>query len=305
MKGLVLVTGSEGLVGSRFVELFPRKNFLRHPTLVEMDITNASSISEVVASYNLGAIVNFAAYTNVGEAEKERGDKNGACWQVNVEGTRNLVKAVNNTKIHFIQISTDMVFPGSAEVPGPYSEEHEPEKDQSKVTWYGYTKGEAERIVNETLGKNATIVRLIYPVRAKYDIKLDYLRKPLSLFDEGKLYPLFSDQQVSIAFIDEVCKALEKIIFLGHFGVYHAGSRDVTTPYELISYFLEKARGVKDAAKSISLDEFLAGIDNPVRYPKFGGLKVEETERKLGMRFRTWREIVDEIVRQMKVHEEN
>ena len=306
MRGLVLVTGSEGLVGSRFVELFPRKNFLRHPTLVEMDITNFSQIKAVVSSYNFGSIVNFAAYTNVGEAEKERGNKEGACWQINVEGVRNLVNAVKDTKIHFIQISTDMVFPGNTNDPGPYSEEHKPEKDESKMTWYGYTKAEGERIVKEVLGKEATIMRIIYPVRAKYEVKADYLRKPLELFDEGKLYPLFSDQQISIAFIDEVCKALEKIIFLKLKGTYHVSSRDTTTPYELISYFLEKARGVRGVTKSITLAEFFKQVGgSPVRYPKFGGLTVEETERKLGLRFRTWKEIVDEIVRQMRVQEEN
>jgi hypothetical protein len=54
-----------------------------------------------------------------------------------------------------------------------------------------------------------SILRIIYPVRTKFEIKLDFLRKPLALFDEGKLYPLFADQKISVSFIDEIVEILE------------------------------------------------------------------------------------------------
>ena len=298
MRGLILVTGSTGLVGSRFVELYPRKTFLHLPTELELDITNVKQIKDVFSKYNFRAVINFAAFTDVGAAEEQRDDKNGACWKVNVEAVNNLVSVVNPNKTHFIHISTDMVFPGSEEDPGPYFENHPPEAESSKVTWYGYTKGEAERVILSKFGKKATILRLIYPVRAKFNEKLDYLRKPLALFDKGKLYPMFSDQQVSICFIDEACKALEKIVVGNYKGVFHASSTDTTTPYEITSYLIEKARGVKNAVESSSLDAFLKTVVNPLRYPKYGGLKVEATEKKLGMKFSSWRKIVDKLVAQ-------
>ena len=298
MKGLILVTGSTGLVGSRFVELYPRKNNLHFPKILEFDITDFPQVRDLIGSYNFRAIVNFAAYTDVAKAEEQRGDKKGTCWQVNVEGVRNLVRSINPNKVHFIQISTDYVFPGSKEDPGPYSEFHPPEKDSSKVTWYGFTKAEAERVVKETLGSQATILRLIYPVRASFKDKLDYLRKPLQLYDAGKLYPMFTDQQISLTYIDEACSTLNKIIVEGTKGVLHSSSRDVTTPYEILSYLIEKARGKKNAVKTTTLDEFLKKVDKPVRYPKYGGLKVEETVKKVEMTFSTWREIVDKLVSQ-------
>jgi dTDP-4-dehydrorhamnose reductase len=134
-------------------------------------------------------------------------------------------------------------------------------------------------------------------VSVKYDLKLDYLRKPLSLYDDGKLYPMFTDQQVSIALVDEVAKALEKIIDGNCKGIFHAGSCDTSTPFELVSYMIEKARGVKNAVKGISLDDFLKNADNPVRYPKFGGLEVKRTEKELGIKFSTWKQIVDKLTK--------
>jgi dTDP-4-dehydrorhamnose reductase len=301
MKGLILVTGSEGLVGSRFVEISERKNFLHLPKEVELDITDKSEVKAIIDSYNFTSVVHFAAFTDVAKAEEENGDKNGACWQVNVDGTRNLVDAVkpHKARIHYIHISTDMVFLGRSEDPGPYKEDHVPEKDPTKLTWYGFTKAEAERVISDTLDESATILRINYPVRVHFEGKLDYIRKHLKLFDEGGLYPLFTDQQMSISFIDEVCRAIDKIIIEGKKGIYHAASSDTTTPYKLISYVLEKARGVSNVTKPITLREFLEKSNMlPQRYPKYGGLKVAATEQRLGLKFSSWKQIVDKLVEQ-------
>lgn len=299
MKGLILVTGSTGLVGSRFVELYRRKSYLHLPTQVEFDIINRDQMKDVFAKYNFGVVINFAAFTDVAAAEAQRGDKNGNCWKINVEGVNNLLSIINPNKTHFIHISTDYVFSGSKDDPGPYAEDQVAEEDSDKVTWYGFTKGDAERLVISKFAQKTTILRLIYPVRAKFEEKLDYLRKPLKLFDEGKLYPMFSDQRVSVSFIDEVCEVIAKIIAGNHYGVFHASSRDTTTPFEIVSYLIEKARGKKNAVKPIALDEFIKSTGSPpVRYPKYGGLRVKESEQKLGINFSTTRQIVDKLISQ-------
>lgn len=273
----ILVIGASGLVGSRFVELSKFKDSLICPTIEELDITNSNLVLP-----DADVIINFAAYTNVGEGESQRNDKNGLCWKLNVDGVKNLLEKAK--EMFFVQISTDMVFSGAA---GPYSEDDFPETDSSKITWYGFTKAEGERLC-----KDQTILRLIYPVRAKFDKKLDYLRKPLSLFDQGKLYPMFTDQQVSFSFIDEICPVLDKIIETKAKGIFHASSSDLGTPFDFFSYLFEKTRGVKDIIQKGKLPP------NSVRYPKFGGLKVENTEKELGIKFSTWKEIIDQLVEQ-------
>jgi len=301
MNNLILVTGSEGLVGSRFIEISENKTQFHTPTQIEFDITKVAEVKAILASFDFRAIVHFAAYTDVSEAEKERGNKDGDCWQINVEGTRNLVEGVaaSGKNPHFIQISTDMVFSGSKNDRGPYKEDHPREKDPAKITWYGFTKSEAERIVSENLGDKAAILRIIYPVRAAFEPKLDYIRLPLSLYREGKLYPLFSDQQTSITFIDEACRVLDKIINEEHYGVFHAGSKDTTTPLELISYAIEKIENKKTKLVGVNLNDFLKETNTPeYRYPRFGGLKVEASESLLGLKFSSWKEIIDKLVAQ-------
>ena len=293
----VFVTGGSGLVGSFFVENYSSKYKIVAPEYPKIDLTKKETFENIIKEEKPDVILHFAAYTDVSQAESQKDDKTGTCWQINVEGTKNLVSLAKNVGAHLIHISTDYVFPGSEENPGPHKESDTPEADSSKVTWYGFTKAEAERVVNNLLGKERTVLRLVYPVRAKYPAKLDYLRKPLALFDQGKLYPLFNDQQVTITFIDEACLALEKIIDGKIYGVFHASTPDLSTPYELVSYLIEKARGVKDVIKSSSLDEFLESSGNsPVRYQKYGGLKVEETQKSLGIKFSPWRKVIDSLV---------
>ena len=295
----ILVTGATGLVGSRFVELLSSKYEFITPLYPEFDLTNKESIEKVFSARTPDVVVHLAAYTNVSQAENQKDNKEGDCWKINVEGTRNLVSFINPKKTHLIHISTDYVFPGSKENPGPYPEDTIPESDSNKVTWYGFSKTEAEREVNKVLGEDRTILRIIYPVRAKYDLKADYLRKPLSLFDQGKLYPMFTDQQVNISFIDEVSNVLDKIITNKLHGTFHCCSRDLTTPFDLITYLIEKARGVKNAVKPTNLDEFIKNTNSSeVRYPKFGGLLTKKTQETLGIKFSSSREIIDKLVKQ-------
>lgn len=283
----ILVTGSSGLVGSRFVELYQGPNPLLAPDLPEFNLTDRETTARCLLTLRPRVVVHFAAYTDVSAAEKQKGDKKGLCWQVNVVGTRNLLSAAKKIGAKVYYISTDMVFSGQKEDPGPYPENHPPPTHPNKLTWYGYTKATAERL----LPSESAIIRIIYPVRAKFSPKLDYLRKPLKLFDEGRLYPLFTNQQVSISFVDEICTALYKIISENLTGVFHIGSVDTSSPFDLITYLLNKTRG-KTGVVTPAL------LTDPVRYPQFGGLQVRETERKLGMKFSTCRQIIDQLVRQ-------
>jgi dTDP-4-dehydrorhamnose reductase len=80
----------------------------------------------------------------------------------------------------------------------------------------------------------------------------------------------------------------------------HAGCVDLGSPYDHVLYALEKIKGEKVELKTGSIEEFLKTASSPVRYPQFGGFKTEKTQEVLGMKFRTWREMIDEFVSQLK-----
>jgi len=287
----VLVTGASGLVGSRFVELAKNYQFIT-PEYPDFDLTNESLVKKVIDETNPEWIVNFAAFTDVNAAEGQMGDESGLAWKVNVEGVKNLLKAFPSNKI--IQISTDMVFPGSIEYPGPYSENDKTPDTKDNLTWYGWTKNRAEK---EILGHGGTVLRIIYPVRAHYEQKLDYLHTSLKKFTDGTMYPLFNDQQICISFIDEVAQTLQKIIDTDSTGIFHCCS-DTTTPFELISFTVDQLGGDASTIKSASIFDFLATQANKNRYPVYGGLKTVKTEEKLDLHFSTWQTVVEKLIGQ-------
>ncbi len=111
--GGMLLTGGTGRLGTALRKLLPE---LIAPSRAELDITDPSSVERAFAKYRPKVVVHAAAYTNVAGAEVEK----ALCWRVNVEGTRNLVRAALGYDLHFVHISTDYVFWGDV---GGYREE--------------------------------------------------------------------------------------------------------------------------------------------------------------------------------------
>ncbi len=292
----ILITGASGLVGSRFVDLYPEKEKLLIPELAELDITSLESVKKYFDENKPEAVINFAAFTNVDGAEKERGDENGIVWKLNVEGVKNLIEVCKERDIFLVQISTDFVFIGDEPDAGPYSEDKSLPESNEGIGWYGWTKNRAEKLLNES-GIDFAIVRIAYPFYgANYDGKLDFAKGFLKLFDEGKLYPVFSDQIHSVLNVDYLVEPLTKIVKDKIRGTFHIVTSDTTTPFEFVNYLLEKARGAKNVLQKGSMKEFLSKEGRTPR-PRLGGLKTEITEEKLGVTLKTWREMVDEFVK--------
>lgn len=294
-----LVFGTPGLVGSRFVDLIASERQPITPEVHEVDITDKSSLAAFFQENekSFDVVINFAAYTDVNGAEKEKGNEKGLVWQVNVDGAGNVAEMAQKHNKFLVHISTDFVFSGSDENSGPYLEDAKLPETSDKIGWYGWTKLMGEKKVKE-VGGRYSIVRISYPFRSHYTQKNDMARKILSLYDEGKLYPMFTDQVMTPTFIDEAVSAIEEICELEKEGIYHLVSSNTTTFYEFASYLLEKARGVKDAVKKGSLKKYLKESGRtPIS--RLGGLDSRKTQKELGMKFKTWQQAVDEFVEQL------
>lgn len=145
--------------------------------------------------------------------------------------------------------------------------------------------------------ENYAILRISNPVRAVFEQKTDYVRKILKLYDEDKLYPMFSDQYLTLTYINEVTKVLQILLEKRQTGIFHTSSSNVFTPFKLVTYLIEKVRGAKNAVQPATIEHFLK--NNPLRYPQHGGLKVKKTEDALGLKFMTWEEIIDDLAKQL------
>ncbi len=294
-KVKVAVIGSSSMAGSRFCELAKSDLDLTLADLrggPSVDITDKNSLDAFFANYNFDWAILFSAFTDVDLAEKERGDKSGLCWQINVDGTRNVFDLCQKKHRNLIFISTDFVFDGTA---GPYSETDPPGPDLNKVSWYGITKLEAEKILNDKTVR-CFIIRISYPYRAKFRGKDDIARRILRLYDDGNLYPMFSDQQLTPTFIDDLAPAVNLLIRKKQTGIFHLASPKITTQLEfakeLISIFGKDPTVIREG----SLKEFLKRPSATPR-PIKGGLKVDKITN-LGFEPTNWKNGIREIFAQ-------
>jgi len=115
--GKVLVTGGSGRLGRELRIELPRLGLEAFfPARAELDVTLPGTVRAALDRYEPDIVVHAAAYTDVKGAEEEK----ELCWRVNVGGTRNVVRALADSGVKLVYISTDYVFWGDE---GGYVEE--------------------------------------------------------------------------------------------------------------------------------------------------------------------------------------
>lgn len=293
----VLVIGHSGMVASRFMELAANRFQINGIDEHTLDITNEESVNRYFGENDFDTVINFAAYTDVAKAEQEWNNQNGICWRLNVLAPKYLANASKKFHKHLVQFSTDFVFEGLEDSKGPFDEDMSLPNVADNLCWYGWTKNRGEIEVKNT-GIDHSMVRIANPFRSVFPLKLDFARKILDLYDKKSLFPLFSDQVITPIFIDELVEPLARIIENSYYGNFHLVSSDAGSYFDVGSYILEKARGVIGVAEQSSLIEFMKTPGRNKR-PIFGGLATTKTQDRLGVKFNTWKVMVDNFTKQL------
>jgi len=289
------VIGSSSMVGSRFCELYDGQIIeADFKGKVSVDITDFQSVNNFFSANNFDWVVLFSAFTDVDAAEKQKDDRRGSCWLINVEGVKNIINACKKFDRKLIFISTDFVFDGDN---GPYSEEDLTGPNLNKVSWYGITKIEAEKHTQKLL-KDFIILRITYPYRARYVQKDDIAKRILRLYMRAKLYPMFYDQKTTPTFVDDVPRAIALLVDQNQSGIFHLTSPTMTTQYEFAKKVIEVFGGNPANVSKSSIREFLKKKGSTPR-PINGGLKVDKI-KSLGFEPTPWDVGINEIFMQSK-----
>lgn len=290
-----LLTGGTGLIGSYILSNYAGEGAIIAPKRDEMDVVNQKQVCQVFEIIRPSVVIHAAAKVRILAGEKERGDKKGDFWRVNVEGTANIVKNCLKYKCHLIFFSAEVVFAGTPEHPGPYSENEKLDEDDMNLSWYGLTKKEAEKIVLTECSRSA-VVRLCSVVGG-CGPRRDYLESILWDFDHKHLNAKFDDQYIGLTHVDDVVETINKLAADKVRGVFHVASIDQCTPYDLSCFLLEKKRGVKGVVERASVKEYLE--EYPCTFIQYGGLKSKKTQKLLGLRLDTWKVIVTKKMRSL------
>lgn len=272
----ILSTGLSGLIGSRVSELLTNYTFFDASLETGIDILNVDSLENFFKSHpDADTLIHFAGFTDTTAAWNQKGDKNGSCWQVNVEGTRNILNLCKKYSKFLILISTDYVFDGTKAT--PYLELDTPKP----LDWYGETKYEAERLVLES-NHPAAIVRIAYPFCARYDRKIDLTRKILGKLQNGEELKLFDDQITTPTFIDDIAFGLEKIVEQKANGIFHLVASSHQSVYQMGLDIANTFNLDSSRIKPMSLKEYLK-TPNVRPYAINAALSNEYTKKTLGI----------------------
>jgi len=222
----VLVFGGSGLVGSRFVKLSSQTFEIKSPSAEEVDILNRDQVAKICEEFDPDTIINFAAYTQVENAEAQKGDKNGICYLINAIGAKNVAEVCRQYNKHLIHISTEYIFDGT-KTDSPYKETDRP----NPINWYGATKFYGEDFVLKS-GCLSTVVRISMPYSSYYGEKKDIARFFLENLKAANTIKAIGDQKITPTLIDDIVRALKVLINIKSSGIYHVCVNGYTSPYE-------------------------------------------------------------------------
>ena len=217
----VVVTGSNGLVGSRLVRLLEgRGHEVTKFKRADVELSDATLVQIALDRVKPDVVFNPASMTEVDKCEADR----ERAFRDNVLGPANLARATRAIGAHLIHVSTDYVFDGKH---GPYLESDSP----NPRGVYAKTKRMGEEAV-ETLGGSFAIARtaVVYgwPQAARPNFGA-WLATQLSL---GEPVKLFSDQFVSPTLAENVAEMLVELGERKLDGIWNIAGAEVVSRVE-------------------------------------------------------------------------
>ncbi|ARS41031.1 NAD(P)-dependent oxidoreductase [Sphingobacteriaceae bacterium GW460-11-11-14-LB5] len=296
----ILTTGSNGLLGQKLTEKVLAENRAklvatskgenRYPVkdgyeYAEMDILNATQVSEVIERYSPDAIVHTAAMTNVDTCEANK----GLCHQLNVDAVQTLISICEEKNIQLIHLSTDFVFDGAD---GPYKEEDA----VNPVSYYGESKVLAEELLKNSKA-NWAILRTILV----YGITSDMSRSNIVLWAKGALEKaspinVVNDQWRMPTLAEDLAEACLLAVEKNVSGIYHVSGKD----YMSIADLVRKVADYWGLDQSFINEISSASLNQAAKRPIRTGFVLDKTIRDLDYRPHSFEEGLVILDQQMK-----
>lgn len=223
----ILLTGASGMLAQTIKQEFRNENLFFsdvRPTdknVIQLDITNALQVDQVIVKTKPDVIINCAAYTAVDDAE----DHPELAEKINAKGPENLAKSTEKTGATLIHISTDYVFDGHK----PLSETYAEDDKKQPETVYGKTKLAGEQnIIKNTQRYYIFRTAWLYGPGGK-----NFVDTILNLAETNSELKVVNDQHGS----PTSTKTLASIIHQAlnrkiPYGTYHATNNGFTTWYD-------------------------------------------------------------------------
>ena len=295
----ILITGSNGLLGQKLVSLL---YLLPEVTLIatargsnrdeiyedyiyeSMDITSEENVLAVFRKHKPDAVIHTAAMTHVDQCELNK----EACVDQNITAVNHIIKASKEVGAFLLHVSTDFIFDGKR---GPLTEEEVP----NPVNYYGWTKWEAEKAVEQS-GLKWAIARTVLV----YGVVQDMSRSNIVLWvknslEQKKEINVVNDQWRTPTLAEDLAMGCWLIVKNNATGIFNISGEEMISPYDLA----HKVADVWSLDKSLIKQADSSTFTQPAMRPPKTGFIIDKAKKQLGYKPHTIQEGLELVKEQL------
>lgn len=295
----ILVTGTNGLLGQKILYQLKAMSDIRliasskgvnrtsditNYVYVDLDITNSEQLARAFETYKPDTLINTAAFTNVDGCELNK----EACWKLNVDAIVILIALCKKHNTHFIHLSTDFVFDGTA---GPYSEQDQP----NPMSYYAKSKYESEKLLIQSDLEWAIIRTIII-----YGVVDDRQRSNVVLWTKNSLEQqkdinVITDQIRMPTLAEDLADACVQCALRKATGIYHVSGSELMSIWECVNMVADYFHLDKKYLHPITT----ASLKQPAARPLITGFKIEKAMRDLNYKPHSFLEGLGIVAKQL------
>ena len=292
---MILITGSNGLLGQKLVKQLSKKNIpfiatskgenrnsdCKDAFYSSMDICSVEDIKSVFDRFIPTHVIHTAAMTNVDECEEFPLE----CEKLNVDATQLLFNAVQKIGAHFQLLSTDFVFDG---LKGNYSERDVP----NPLSVYARSKVAAENLVLTSSYPKFSIVRtIILYGKANNLSRSNIVCWAKEALSKGQPLSIIDDQFRSPTWADDLAWACIRICDLQKTGLYHISGPETMSIYDLV---VRVANFYGFSKESLTKTDSLS-LNQKAKRPPKTGFDLQKAQFELSYKPKTLEETLKDI----------
>jgi len=292
----ILVTGANGQLGNeiRIVSkntadnyIFTDVNQVEGVETTYLDITDLVAIRDIVAKYNIQAIINCAAYTNVDAAETNE----ALAEKLNADAPENLAKAMKEVGGLLIHISTDYVFGKE-----PYNTPCKEDQEGTPTGVYGTTKLHGEQKIIAT-GCKYIIIRTAWLYS---EFGKNFCKTMLNLTSSKPQLKVVFDQCGTPTYAYDLALAIMEILKSPVVGIYHYSNEGVCSWYDFTKMIADYAENTNCDIQPCHSDEF----PSPVTRPAYSVLDKTKIKQTFGIQIPYWTDSLKRCINNPKLQED-
>ena len=294
----ILVTGKNGQLGRSIQKIVneqgnnPRSNNEQQVNdfifvgREELDLSSENNINLYFNNNDkFDIIINCAAYTAVDKAEEELELAN----QVNHLAVKQLAQIAKNQQAKLIHISTDYVFDGESDK--PYTETDK----TSPINVYGKTKLAGEKVLQEVMPTNATIIRTSWVYS---EFGNNFVKTMLRLGKERDQISVVSDQIGSLTYATDLAEVILTIINSKDYRnkgrqsteIYHYSNEDKISWYDFAKEIFKMAK-IDCKVNPIATDQY----PTPAKRPRCTFMNKDKIIETFGVNIPDWKESLTKV----------